>query len=160
MPPFILRHTQLATAGFAFYVYSYLVLFFRFYAAGYGGQCPRSFYNILSLQKQLFFYIFTSSRCITYTSSMACSGGQSPLLQQFWYVYILKCSNGTLYTGCSNNLEDRIRRHNLGQVIATKNILPVEIITYIAFTDKYKAYDFEKYLKQGSGRAFSKRHLH
>ncbi|MDP3001624.1 MAG: GIY-YIG nuclease family protein [Bacteroidales bacterium] len=91
---------------------------------------------------------------------MACYGGQSPLSQQFWYVYILKCNNGTLYTGCSNNLEDRVSRHNLGQVIATKNILPVEIITYIAFTDKYKAYDFEKYLKQGSGRAFSKRHLH
>ncbi len=26
--------------------------------------------------------------------------------------------------------------------------------------DKYKAYNFEKYLKLGSGRAFSKRHLH
>ena len=34
-----------------------------------------------------------------------------------------------------------------------------EIITYVAFTDKYKAYNFEKYLKMGSGRAFSKRHL-
>ena len=47
-----------------------------------------------------------------------------------------------LYTGCTNNLEDRIKRHNSGQVEATKNILPVEIITYIAFTDKYKAYNF------------------
>jgi putative endonuclease len=51
-------------------------------------------------------------------------------------VYILKCNNGTIYTGCTNNLEDRIKRHNMGQVIATKNNLPVEIITYIAFTDK------------------------
>ena len=48
----------------------------------------------------------------------------------------------------------------MGQVIATKNKLPVELVTYIAFTDKYKAYNFEKYLKQGSGRAFSKRHLY
>jgi len=91
---------------------------------------------------------------------MAGYGGQSPLLQAFWYVYILKCSNGTIYTGCTNNLEDRIKRHNLGQVIATKNILPVELVTYLAFTDKYKSYDFENYLKKGSGRAFSKRHLH
>jgi predicted GIY-YIG superfamily endonuclease len=90
---------------------------------------------------------------------LAGCGGQCPLTQQFWYVYILKCSKGELYTGCTNNLEDRINRHNMGQVIATKNNLPVELLTYIAFTDKYKAYDFEKYLKQGSGRAFSKRHL-
>jgi predicted GIY-YIG superfamily endonuclease len=90
---------------------------------------------------------------------MAGFGGQCPHSLQFWYVYIIKCSNGTFYTGCTNNLEDRINRHNAGQVIATKEVLPVEIVTYIAFADKYKAYEFEKYLKQGSGRAFSIRHL-
>jgi predicted GIY-YIG superfamily endonuclease len=63
------------------------------------------------------------------------------------------------YTGCTHDLEDRIKRHNSGQVEATKNILPVEIVTYVTFTDKYKAYNFEKYLKSGSGRAFSKRHF-
>ena len=91
---------------------------------------------------------------------MAGFGGQSPLLQKLWYVYILKCRTGIIYTGCTNNLEERINRHKSGQVLATKNLLPVEIVTYIVFTDKYKAYNFEKYLKTGSGRAFSKRHLH
>lgn len=90
---------------------------------------------------------------------MAGYGGQSPLLRQFWYVYILKCIDGSIYTGCTYDLEDRLKRHNLGQVLATRNNLPVEIVTYIAFTDKYKAYAFERYLKLGSGRAFSKRHL-
>jgi predicted GIY-YIG superfamily endonuclease len=90
---------------------------------------------------------------------MAGFGGQGPLSQQFWYVYILKCKDGSIYSGCTNNLEDRIKRHNLGQVLATKKILPVEIVTYIAFSDKYKAYAFERYLKLVSGRAFSKRHL-
>jgi putative endonuclease len=33
------------------------------------------------------------------------------------------------------------------------------LITYIAFTDKYKAFEFEKYLKGGSGRAFLNRYL-
>ena len=80
-------------------------------------------------------------------------------MQVFWYVYIVQCNDGTTYTGCTNNLEDRIKRHNPGQVIATKNILPVGLVTYIAFTNKYKAYDFEKYLRMGSGRAFSKRQL-
>jgi predicted GIY-YIG superfamily endonuclease len=65
-----------------------------------------------------------------------------------------------IYTGCTNNLEERVRRHNLGEALATKNKLPVEIVTYIAFTYKYKAFEFEKYLKSGYGRAFSKRHLH
>lgn len=27
------------------------------------------------------------------------------------YVYNLKCANGTIYTGCTNNLEDRLKRH-------------------------------------------------
>jgi len=90
---------------------------------------------------------------------MAGYGGQGPLSQQFWYVYLLKCCDGSVYTGCTNNLKNRIKRHNQGQVLATKNILPAEVITYIAFTDKYKAYAFERYLKLGSGRAFSKRHL-
>ena len=90
---------------------------------------------------------------------MADCGKQSTLLQQFWYVYILRCNDGSNYTGCTNNLEDRLKRHNSGQVISTKNKLPVEIITYLAFTDKYKAYTFERYLKLGSGRAFSRKHL-
>jgi predicted GIY-YIG superfamily endonuclease len=39
-----------------------------------------------------------------------------------------------------------------GEVLSTKNRLPVTLITYIVFSDKQKAYDFEKYLKTGSGR--------
>jgi predicted GIY-YIG superfamily endonuclease len=44
-------------------------------------------------------------------------------------------------------------------VPATKNIRPVSLLTYLAFTDKYKAIAFEKYLKSGSGRAFMKKRL-
>lgn len=71
-----------------------------------------------------------------------------------WTVYILKCADGKTYTGCTNNLEARIRRHNRGFVSFTKERLPVELITYTVFQDKYLAYKFEKYLKSGSGRAF------
>ncbi len=28
------------------------------------------------------------------------------------YVYILECADGTLYVGCTNNLEKRLREHN------------------------------------------------
>jgi predicted GIY-YIG superfamily endonuclease len=76
-----------------------------------------------------------------------------------WYVYILLCSNGEYYKGCTSNLDERMERHNKGWVEATKNLLPLKLITYLVFTDKYKAYQFEKYLKSGSGRAFLKKHL-
>ena len=76
-----------------------------------------------------------------------------------WYVYILKCKNTSFYIGCTNNLDNRIARHNKGKVHYTKDKLPVELITYIAFTDKYKAYNFEKYLKSGSSAAFRNKRL-
>ena len=78
----------------------------------------------------------------------------------WWYVYILKCNNGKIYTGITNNLEERMKRHSSGRVKSTSNILPHELITFTVFTDKYLAYKFEKYLKSGSGRAFAKRHLY
>ena len=71
-----------------------------------------------------------------------------------WTVYILKCSDGTKYTGCTSYLSERLKRHAKGYVKYTKSRLPVEIITYIVFNDRYKAYNFEHYLKSGSGRAF------
>jgi predicted GIY-YIG superfamily endonuclease len=52
-----------------------------------------------------------------------------------------------------------MQRHSLGQVESTKTRLPVELIIYTAFKDKYKAYFFEKYLKSGSGRAFASKRL-
>ncbi len=75
------------------------------------------------------------------------------------YVYILKCSDGDNYIGCTNGLDDRLNRHSKGQIEATKNRLPIQLICYTVFQNKYTAYNFEKYLKSGSGRAFIKRHL-
>ena len=74
-----------------------------------------------------------------------------------WFVYLLRCNDGTIYTGCTNNIEDRMKRHNLKQVSYTSTRLPFQLVTYISFTDKYKAFEFEKYLKGGSGRAFLKK---
>ncbi|MDO8662251.1 MAG: GIY-YIG nuclease family protein [Candidatus Omnitrophota bacterium] len=76
-----------------------------------------------------------------------------------YYVYILRCVDGKLYTGCTNDLRDRVMRHQSGWVPATKDRLPIELESYFAFKDKYKAFSFEKYLKSGSGRAFLKKRL-
>jgi putative endonuclease len=32
-----------------------------------------------------------------------------------WYVYILECNDGSLYTGCTNKLKDRFERHSKGK---------------------------------------------
>lgn len=74
-------------------------------------------------------------------------------------VYILLCNDGTYYTGCTNNLEERIIRHQKGYVDSTKNKLPINLVFYCVFTDKSKAFEFEKYLKSGSGIAFRNKHL-
>ncbi len=76
-----------------------------------------------------------------------------------WNVYILKCSDGSFYTGCTSDLNDRIARHNMGHINYTSDKLPIKLVTYIAFSDKYKAYDFERYLKSGSGLAFRNKRL-
>jgi len=75
-----------------------------------------------------------------------------------YYVYLLKCSDSKTYIGCTDNLKDRIRRHSKGQVQATSKRLPVQLISYFAFSNKYTAFNFEKYLKSGSGRSFIKNH--
>ncbi len=86
-------------------------------------------------------------------------GGETPLFSTPWYVYILECNDHTHYTGCTINLSERISRHQNGYVHYTMSKLPVRMIFYAVFPDKYKAYLFEKYLKSGSGRAFSNKHL-
>ena len=76
-----------------------------------------------------------------------------------WIVYILKCNDGTYYTGCTSDITDRLYRHNNGQVKYTSSRLPVDLIVTINFYDKYKAYNFESYLKSGSGKAFMNKRL-
>ena len=77
-----------------------------------------------------------------------------------WTVYILKCCDNTYYVGCTNDINARLIRHNRGDVQYTSSRLPIEVVHQSIFYDKYKAYEFEKYLKSGSGRAFSIKRLH
>ena len=74
------------------------------------------------------------------------------------YVYCLECKDERTYIGCCDNLKERIERHKKGYVPATKDRLPIKLISYFAFENKYTAFNFEKYLKSGSGRAFLKKH--
>lgn len=56
------------------------------------------------------------------------------------YTYILKCCDGTLYTGWTNNLEKRIIAHNSGKGAKyTKTRLPVALYYYEEFETKAEA---------------------
>jgi putative endonuclease len=76
-----------------------------------------------------------------------------------WFVYILQCSDGSPYIGCTIDISRRIMEHNSHKVHYTKDKTPVNLISYLAFKDKYRAFEFEKYLKTRSGIAFRNRHL-
>lgn len=75
------------------------------------------------------------------------------------YVYILNCSDGKLYVGCTDNLKQKVERHAKGYVPTIKERRPIKLANYVAFKDKYSAFNFEKYLKSGSGRVFIKKYF-
>ncbi|MFL5811518.1 MAG: GIY-YIG nuclease family protein, partial [Flavisolibacter sp.] len=38
-----------------------------------------------------------------------------------WTVYIIQCTDGTYYTGCTSDMIDRLNRHNSGQITYTSS---------------------------------------
>ncbi len=66
-----------------------------------------------------------------------------------YYVYILKCSDDTLYTGYTNNIEERIQTHNSGKGAKyTRGRIPVELQYYEEFDDKGQALKREHEIKK------------
>jgi putative endonuclease len=77
------------------------------------------------------------------------------------YVYILESTEfrGRHYTGMTEDLRARLKRHNAGEVNHTAKFKPWKLQTYVAFDDQSRAVAFERYLKTASGRAFAKKRL-
>jgi predicted GIY-YIG superfamily endonuclease len=76
-------------------------------------------------------------------------------------VYLLESLSytGKRYTGITENIERRLAEHNAGKSPHTSRFKPWKCVVAISFADDEKAEAFEKYLKQGSGHAFAKRHF-
>jgi len=46
-----------------------------------------------------------------------------------WRVYVLRCADGTLYTGATNDIERRLRAHAVGRASRyTRSRLPVKLV--------------------------------
>ncbi|HOX54545.1 MAG: GIY-YIG nuclease family protein [Candidatus Omnitrophica bacterium] len=55
---------------------------------------------------------------------------------KIWYLYILKCSDSSFYTGITTDLEKRIVRHNSGDGAKyTRSRRPVKLV----YTEKIKS---------------------
>lgn len=70
-------------------------------------------------------------------------------MEQGNFTYILKCSDGSLYTGWTNDLERRVKAHNAGKGAKyTKSRRPVELVYFEAFSTKQEAMRREWEIKQ------------
>lgn len=65
-----------------------------------------------------------------------------------WFVYILHCSNGDLYTGLTPDLERRLSQHQSGRGgWFTKTTQPVQLVYHEQFSTKAEAVRREAQLK-------------
>ena len=63
--------------------------------------------------------------------------------------YILRCADGTLYTGWTNDLERRLKTHNAGKGGKyTRARLPVELVYYEQYPTKAEAMSREWRIKR------------
>jgi putative endonuclease len=78
-----------------------------------------------------------------------------------YYVYLLRSIShpAEIYTGFTDDLRHRVNQHNCGRSAYTRKFMPWELAFYAAFQKEVTARRFESYLKSGSGRAFTLRHL-
>ncbi|MCK5808713.1 GIY-YIG nuclease family protein [bacterium] len=77
------------------------------------------------------------------------------------YVYILQSIKypQRYYTGLTDDIQARLKKHNEGGSPHTAKYRPWKIRTAISFESREKAAAFEQYLKTHSGRVFSSRHF-
>ena len=63
------------------------------------------------------------------------------------------------YVGLTDDLRTRFSAHNAGRSTHTAKFKPWRLVSYIAFVDKRKVIELERYLKTASGRAFANKRL-
>jgi len=65
------------------------------------------------------------------------------------WVYIVRCADGTLYTGATTNVEERIKTHNAGKGAKyTRGRLPVTLVFTEEVSDYHAAQSREWHIKK------------
>jgi predicted GIY-YIG superfamily endonuclease len=71
-----------------------------------------------------------------------------PPTNQHWYVYILRCKDGTLYTGITKDLSRRCLQHNAGTASKyTRSRCPVKLVYQEQCSDQSTALKRELAIK-------------
>ena len=66
-----------------------------------------------------------------------------------WRVYILKCSDGSLYTGITTDIARRVCEHNKGKGAKyTRSRTPVEVLYFEKYPDRSSALKEEARIKK------------
>ena len=77
-----------------------------------------------------------------------------------FFVYVLKSEkNNRLYYGSTNNLERRIKEHNIGHSKDTKLSRPFRLVYFEEFETLKEARNRELFFKSGKGRSYIKERL-
>ena len=68
-----------------------------------------------------------------------------------WLVYMLECSDNSIYTGITNNLEERLKRHQSGNGAKyLRGRLPIKLVYKENFINRSEATKREIYIKKMS----------
>ncbi|APF19845.1 GIY-YIG nuclease family protein [Caldithrix abyssi] len=74
-----------------------------------------------------------------------------------YYTYVLESlASGRHYFGHTQNLEERLTRHNSGKVRSTKAFRPWRLIYYEEFATRSEAFQREQFFKTIEGRQWLK----
>lgn len=77
-----------------------------------------------------------------------------------YYIYVLKSrTDGNFYTGFTDNPNERLAKHNSGQVISTKSRIPLDMVYLEGSLNKTDALHREIYLKTSWGKKYIKNRL-
>jgi putative endonuclease len=72
-----------------------------------------------------------------------------------FFTYVLKSERDTrFYIGHTNNLKDRVVRHNEGRVPATRNRRPLQLVYFEEFNTRGEAVQRERYFKGLKGSSY------
>ncbi len=70
-----------------------------------------------------------------------------------WFVYILQSEkDAKRYFGCTENVRERLARHNRGDVRSTRSRRPFALLFVEEFATRHEAFARERFLKSWAGR--------
>jgi putative endonuclease len=77
-----------------------------------------------------------------------------------YWTYILESElDGRYYIGQTNNIEDRLKRHNRGYEKYTKKYLPRKLVYTCSFETRSEAMELEKNLKRSKSRSYIQKYI-